>query len=130
MKDAEKTGRMIEMYPELAIVQDADRLDSIGAVGIGRVFTFGGAKTNRDMQNSVEMFDAKLLHIERRMKTSRGKEMARIYTRRLATFREWWDEELVAENQGVKAMTDAGVDKKILMRKESGKEFQEVLAKY
>lgn len=69
--DPETCSRMIERHPELAIVQDADRLDAIGATGVGRVFTYGGAKqTDRDLGGSIEHCYEKLLLLSGMMKVS------------------------------------------------------------
>jgi HD superfamily phosphodiesterase len=98
----EKVRQLIgEGYPELAIVQDADRLDAIGAVGIGRCFTFLGAK-GKDfcgdgewvMGNSIDHFGDKLEKLEGMMKTETGREMAKVRTARLREFRRWWEDEM------------------------------------
>ena len=79
--------------PELAIVQDADRLDAIGVVGIGRCFSFGAAKTSRSLDETLEHFDDKLFKLEGMMKTATGREMAARYTDRMQQFKSWWEEE-------------------------------------
>lgn len=100
VQDRAYVRALIARYPELAVVQDADRLDAIGAVGIGRVFTYGGAKTKRGMQEGVEMMGQKLFRLEAMMKTVPGREIARGYTERLRIFRGWWDEEVANEQFG------------------------------
>ena len=81
--------------PELAVVQDADRLDALGAIGIARAFNYGGFK-NREMYNpniqpdmnltkdaykkstapTINHFYEKLLLLKDRMNTDTGKKIA------------------------------------------------------
>jgi uncharacterized protein len=64
-------------------VQDADRLDAIGAVGIARTFAFGGSRGRRlhdpageDNTSSIAHFHEKLLLLKDRMNTPTGKALA------------------------------------------------------
>ena len=94
IKRPQLVKKMVDVHPELAIVQDADRLDAIGAIGIGRAFAYGAAKApGRGMQGSIEHFTEKLENIEGMMKTESGKRLACERTKRLKEFRRWWEEE-------------------------------------
>ncbi len=57
------------------IVQDADRLDALGAVGIARAFAYGGEK-GRPLRDSVSHFHEKLLLLKGEMNTEAGRAMA------------------------------------------------------
>lgn len=80
---------------ELRIVQDADRLDAIGAIGIARAFSYGGHKgrpfydDNIKPENhlnsesykkstapTINHFHEKLLLLKDMMQTTKGKQMA------------------------------------------------------
>jgi uncharacterized protein len=88
-------GEITFKSKELDVVQDADRLDAIGAIGIARAFTYGGYKnrvlydpaipTNLNMSKeeyknttapTLNHFYEKLLLLKDLMKTATGKLMA------------------------------------------------------
>lgn len=57
------------------IVQDADRLDAMGAIGIARTFAYGGAH-GRSIEDSMKHFDEKLLFLKNAMNTEEGRSIA------------------------------------------------------
>lgn len=64
-------------------VQDADRLDAMGAIGIGRAFAFGGSRDRRmhdpenvDRTTTIQHFYDKLLRLKDLMNTKTGRELA------------------------------------------------------
>lgn len=114
-----KGGKHIQEFksPELDVVQDADRLDAMGAIGIARAFNYGGYKrreiynpnikpnlnmTKGEYKNSIaptiNHFYEKLLLLKNRMNTKTGKFMAehrhRFMEQFLNEFYKEWDGEL------------------------------------
>ncbi len=57
------------------IVQDADRLDALGAIGIARTFAFGG-EHGRSIESTIEHFHQKLLLLKDGMNTPEAKAIA------------------------------------------------------
>ncbi|KNG45571.1 metal-dependent phosphohydrolase hd domain-containing [Stemphylium lycopersici] len=94
IRDPTGVASVLEQHPELAIVQDADRLDAIGAVGIARCFSFGAAKfPEQPMDRAIDHFGEKLYKLAGMMKTTAGKEMAKRRHDVLKEFAREWEEE-------------------------------------
>ena len=90
------TGKPLFTSPELQVIQDADRLDAIGAIGIARCFNYGGFK-NRPMYDpsvlpnlnmtkeeykqsnspTINHFYEKLLLLKDKMNTKTGQQIAK-----------------------------------------------------
>lgn len=94
-KNSFDKNEVIFSSKELEIVQDADRLDAIGAIGIARCFNYGGFKnralydpeirpnlnmTKKEYKNStaptINHFYEKLLLLKDKMNTESGKKIA------------------------------------------------------
>lgn len=98
--------------PELDVIQDADRLDAIGAIGIARCFNYGGFKdrtlydpeippnlnmTKEEYKKSkaptINHFYEKLLLLKDRMNTKTGKKIAKERHIYMETFlQQFYDE--------------------------------------
>ena len=81
-----------EIPLEIRIVQDADRIDAIGAVGVARTFAYGGAN-HRGLEDSLAHFDEKLLLLYDLLSTEEGKRIALPRHRFLQAFYEQYCEE-------------------------------------
>ena len=111
---AVNTSDQKNISKELEVIQDADRLDALGAIGIARAFNYGGYK-NRQLFNpdiapninqskeaykksaapTINHFYEKLLLLKDKMNTKTGKRMAQerhdFMNRFLEQFYGEWD---------------------------------------
>ncbi len=85
-------GKLRPKSPEAKVLFDADKLDSIGAVGIGRAFLFAGevgaklhnkgvdiskTKPYTEEDTAYREYMVKLRHVRSRMLTKEGKRLAK-----------------------------------------------------
>ena len=78
------------------IVQDADRLDAMGAIGIARTFAYGG-EHGRSIEESVQHFHEKLLLLKDEMNTESARKIAESRHAFLEEFLSRYNEETGAK---------------------------------
>jgi uncharacterized protein len=96
-----KAGKNKVKLPTLEgrVAQDADRLDALGAIGVARLFSYGGYLNRpthgprKDKPSTIHVYE-KLLHLKKTMNTKTGKKLAKVKHEFLAEYlkqflREW-----------------------------------------
>jgi len=77
---------------EAGIVQDSDRLDAMGAIGIARTFAYGG-KNGRSLDDSIRHFYDKLLLLKDLLHTKEARAMAEERQSMMLSFLEEYKKE-------------------------------------
>ena len=118
---------------ELQVVQDADRLDAIGAIGIARAFSYGGHKNRKIFDPNIPLepaldkakyvnskaptihhFYEKLLLLQNQMNTKTGKKMANerhvFMQQYLDQFFREWPSEMLNPITSIKSRSDSRRD--------------------
>jgi len=88
-----------ETQIEGKILQDADRLEALGAIGIARTFAYGGHKgrlivDDNDPTSTIHHFEDKLLKLESLMNTEEGKKRAQRRTRFIKLYLAQFESEI------------------------------------